>query len=458
MSFLGALGGIGAGISAGTKDLQDAETARQKQALTALQAQAAKQGIDAFQKVVDDNKAYGEIASGNQGEQAILPSAAQPPASAANMAARGLAGMNGSLPIMADANPASGATEGAAASTPAGTATVAGGTPVSMRKKFQKMANAALVRGDNDSYRKFTDFTEHARKVEDEGALDVAKMIHSGSVNTGKAEEAFNTNGDMRVKPGSATWDASSGTLSAVDASTGQALSMTKEEAKQYLIMSGLIKPDEFSSAGDGQVFNKRTGVVTGTTRDEFSSAGDGQVFNKLTGEVKGSPRSNHKPIVVNGAIFEQQDDGSGGITYVKVAEAPKQPSVIIRQGGDSLTTPQQRTNASIEAARTAIGGMSREELQKKTAKFTTTGRENPSYDPRLDGMWKQATSRKYGDDPHHDAFAQQSAQDNQPQQQPNHQQRFLADPAMKGMRLGKQTDRGVEVLDANGRLVGHYD
>jgi hypothetical protein len=34
---------------------------------------------------------------------------------------------------------------------------------------------------------------------------------------------------------------------------------------------------------------------------------------------------------------------------------------------------------------------------------------------------------------------------------------RFSADKEMKGMTLGKKTDKGTEVLDKNGKLVGHY-
>lgn len=35
---------------------------------------------------------------------------------------------------------------------------------------------------------------------------------------------------------------------------------------------------------------------------------------------------------------------------------------------------------------------------------------------------------------------------------------RFASDPAMKGHQLGKATPQGVEVLDASGKLVGHYN
>lgn len=37
-------------------------------------------------------------------------------------------------------------------------------------------------------------------------------------------------------------------------------------------------------------------------------------------------------------------------------------------------------------------------------------------------------------------------------------QARFSADPNTKGFKLGKQTDKGFEVLDSKGKLVGHYD
>lgn len=450
MNFLGALGGIGQGVTAGVKDWRDADEAKlrqeetkQRKAESDLRMRTIQMGIDAANKQLEGDKVYGDIFNDGEDGQAIHPTAK--PSVAASMASRGVTlGATSASPISAtqgsDTSPTVPGLAQTGTTAPAdGTATEAVPTPtkpkqIPMRQRFQKMANAALIRGDTESYKKFSEFTGHAKKVEEEGILDVAKMIHLGNVNPAEAEQAFNAAGNLRVVPGSTKWDEATGTLSGVDASTGQPVSMNKDIARQYLVMSGAIKPEEYSSAGDGQV------------------------FNKVTGEVKGTPRSNHKPIVVNGAIFEQQDDGSGGVTYAKVAEASKQPSVVVHQGDSPLTTPQQRTNASIEAARTAIGGMSREELQKKTAKFTTTGRENAAYDPRLDGLWKQATSRKYGDDPHYDAFTQQSAQANQPQQQPNHEQRFSADPAMKGMRLGKQTDRGFEVLDANGRLVGHYD
>lgn len=51
-------------------------------------------------------------------------------------------------------------------------------------------------------------------------------------------------------------------------------------------------------------------------------------------------------------------------------------------QQGERLTLAQMRTNREIHAARQKIAGLSPEEIQRKTAKQTNTGRENPDFDP----------------------------------------------------------------------------
>lgn len=436
MNFLGAMGGIGAGLMGAQKILRDQDEMKQRKAESDLRTKLLQQGIDEINRKLKNDADYGEIANGDLAETdgQSWPSAAQPPVSAAKMAARGLSRVGEPLPIMPDIAPAGGATatEGAAGVVSGAAAAEAkpapkGAMTTSMRQTFQKMANAAISRGDADNYKKFTDFVVHAKKADEEGIIDVAKMIHFGNVNPAEAERAFNAAGSLRVVPGTAKWDETTGTLTGVDASTGQPVSMNKDIARQYLVMSGAIKPEEYLSSGDGQVFNKRTG------------------------EAKGAAR--RKPIVVNGTVFEQQDDGNGGIIYKKVAEAPRQPSVVIRQGGDSLTTPQQRTNAEIDAAREYIAGMPTEEIRRRTQQYSTTGRDNPDYDPLLAAKVRQANHRKYGDDPSFGQAGQQTEQ-----QQPNHQQRFAADPAMKGMRLGARADRGFEVFDANGKLIGYFN
>ena len=63
------------------------------------------------------------------------------------------------------------------------------------------------------------------------------------------------------------------------------------------------------------------------------------------------------------------------------------------------LTLPQQRSNAEIDAARARITGLTPDEIKRKTANYTATGRENPEYDPALAKAVSLANRRKVGDD-----------------------------------------------------------
>ena len=125
-------------------------------------------------------------------------------------------------------------------------------------------------------------------------------------------------------------------------------------------------------------------------------------------------------------------------------------------QQGERLTLPERRGNLEIDAARKAVAGMTPEEIRRKTAKQTDTGRENPDFDPALERAVSLAARRKIGDDP---VFDQRHAQPAQSSTQPagDVSSRFSADPAMKSHRLGKQTELGTEVFDASGKLIGHY-
>lgn len=115
------------------------------------------------------------------------------------------------------------------------------------------------------------------------------------------------------------------------------------------------------------------------------------------------------------------------------------------------LTLPQVRENLEIEAARQRIAGMDPAEIKRRTANYTETGRENPDFDPTLAKAQSLAQRRLYGDDPGFEARQQQPAKAD------DAMSRFKADKAMAGHTLGKQTDRGTEVFDASGRLIGHY-
>lgn len=142
-------------------------------------------------------------------------------------------------------------------------------------------------------------------------------------------------------------------------------------------------------------------------------------------------------------------------IAGARIAERAGRPEQTGR-----LTTAQQRSNAEIDAARTAIAGLTPEEIKRKTANFTATGRENPDFDPTLAKSVSQANRRKFGDD-------QEFDQRQQPQQlagaadhgydRKDVAQRFRSERAMDRYKLGNDTPNGVEVLDSAGKVVGHY-
>ena len=135
-----------------------------------------------------------------------------------------------------------------------------------------------------------------------------------------------------------------------------------------------------------------------------------------------------------------------------------------MRQGqGSELTLRQKASNREIDAARRVVGGLDTEDIRKRTAKFTNTGRDNPDYDASLANRLRLASKRKVGADDWYDQQNGLNEDDgNQvtPQAQPaagGIGERFLADPAMKGNKLGNASAQGVEVLNAEGKIIGHY-
>ncbi|MBU1363792.1 MAG: hypothetical protein KKE51_08220 [Gammaproteobacteria bacterium] len=127
------------------------------------------------------------------------------------------------------------------------------------------------------------------------------------------------------------------------------------------------------------------------------------------------------------------------------------------QDAGTRLTLPQRRSNFEITAARKAVAGLTPDEIKHKTANYTATGRENPDYDPTLAKAVSLAGRRMYGDDAEFDQ-RQQKEQAQQPDGNDGDvTTRFRADAGMKGHTMGKQTDHGTEVLDASGKLIGHY-
>lgn len=126
------------------------------------------------------------------------------------------------------------------------------------------------------------------------------------------------------------------------------------------------------------------------------------------------------------------------------------------RQQRGGLTATQERSNAEIDAAREAVAGMSRQDIMRKTAKATNTGRENPDYDPGLARQAGLANRRKIGDD---DVFDQRAGQQAQPAAAAGREdiaKRFRADKSMQSRRLGADTPNGVEVWE-KGKLIGYF-
>lgn len=66
---------------------------------------------------------------------------------------------------------------------------------------------------------------------------------------------------------------------------------------------------------------------------------------------------------------------------------------------GGRTTMSQDRGNMEIDAAREAITGMSPQEIMRRTAKATNTGRANPDYSPGLARQAELANRRKIGAD-----------------------------------------------------------
>ena len=119
-------------------------------------------------------------------------------------------------------------------------------------------------------------------------------------------------------------------------------------------------------------------------------------------------------------------------------------------------TLGQLAKNKEIDAARKILSGMTPDQIKVKTSKFTASGRTNPEFDPALSNRLRLAQLRKFGDDSDFDT--QIEGNDTQSDGVDNSLgNRFQADSAMAGMRLGRSTPNGTEVFDKSGRLAGYY-
>jgi hypothetical protein len=121
---------------------------------------------------------------------------------------------------------------------------------------------------------------------------------------------------------------------------------------------------------------------------------------------------------------------------------------------GRGLTAAQERSNAEIDAARDAVAGMSPQDIARRTAKATNTGRENPDFDPGLARQAALAGRRKVGDDELFDAPKPKPAAP--AFDRADVAKRFRADRTMDRRTLGKETPNGIEVLE-KGKLIGYF-
>jgi hypothetical protein len=143
------------------------------------------------------------------------------------------------------------------------------------------------------------------------------------------------------------------------------------------------------------------------------------------------------------------------------------------------LTPAQERANLEIDAARSAVSGLSPDEIKRKTTNYMLSGRENPDYDESIAHAVKLAGRRKVGADDTFDSHlpatgssAPRSSAGSDDEQAGGSSgapvdssgaidraelaKRFRSDPSMNQHTLGKETPKGIEVL-RGGKLIGYY-
>jgi hypothetical protein len=229
------------------------------------------------------------------------------------------------------------------------------------------------------------------------------------------------------------------------------------KQAQNMFTLSERFKPKDqkFShfedKGGTVYTFEETTGAIKPVARGdvaEYHSAGKTLfVFKK---DEDGNPypvgvyqdEVPDKPRAETDAEFFQRDP-DGYAQFKKTGEAP--------------TASQHSNNLEIQKARELIADLSPEEIKRRTAKFTDTGRESDDYDSTLESSVKLAHQRKVGDDPWFDAQQAPKKPKKEHYLRTIVEERFKADKDMAGYSLGKDAPQGIEVLDANGKLVGHY-
>lgn len=128
-----------------------------------------------------------------------------------------------------------------------------------------------------------------------------------------------------------------------------------------------------------------------------ISPKDEGQVLvANAKGETR-APPTRIQPVNRNGVRMDQQQEWVNGEWKNTGDEVPH------FAGGKekgTLTTSQERTNAEIDGARTRIEALAPEEIKRATQSKTSTGADNPAYDPRIATDSRLAMRKKFGEDP----------------------------------------------------------
>ena len=177
--------------------------------------------------------------------------------------------------------------------------TAAGGIPEGRAGSITAMREAAAARGDVNTVQQLD---AAYKNLQDEGIVAVTKAALMGQDGP-ELGKVFNSYGTFRVDPATVKVDPNGNiTGNKADGTPFQGFNLAK-----MAVLTGLVKPDEWASAGDGQTFNKRTGQVQGS-----------RVMKP--GEVLATP--------------------SGGFG-AQVPFAPKDSAVVVPEGSNVVTLGQ---------------------------------------------------------------------------------------------------------------------
>lgn len=132
--------------------------------------------------------------------------------------------------------------------------------PYTMATSYAAQRDAALAAGDTT---KATALSAQLKSLQDEGVVESLKVALSGGDGAATVRK-FNEFGQVKMDPASAKITNGVLTANFMNGTPAPAINLAKAAE-----LHGLVKPDAYVSAGDGQMGNTRTGAVTGAPRDK---------------------------------------------------------------------------------------------------------------------------------------------------------------------------------------------